>query len=161
MRRKKKCPTCHQWYQPHPQTYRRQIACQKELCRRQRRRRAWKRWSQKNLLYARSRSQKLRLWRREKGTVYMEAYRENHPAYVRRNRQLQHRRDAKRRFLVKPNDWDSIHIEKLHRIRILGHLVKPNDWTDVLSQQIDGLCRYLSWSMPLVKPNRIDRARSP
>jgi len=156
MRRQKKCRSCHRWYTPHPQTYRHQKTCRREQCRRQRRRQAWKAWSLKNPLYSESRKDKLRAWRQRYGTVYMRHYRKKHPAYVRRNRKLQHHRNAKARdLIVKPNAWNSLHLEKIKRIQSLGLIVKPNEWTNILHRQIDGLCRYLEWSSLIVKPNAI------
>lgn len=153
MRRRKKCRCCQQWYPPHPQTYRQQKTCERPACRAQRRRQAWHAWSLKNPLSPASRHQKVAHWRAPHGAASMRRYRQTHPAYVRRNRALQHRRDTRRRLLVKPTVWNSLHREKLTRIRTLRSLVTPNECTVVLAQQIDGLCRYLAWAVPLVTPN--------
>lgn len=108
-------------------------------------------------MYMESRRMKLKRWREGKAAAYMRAYRKKHAAYVRRNRMLQKRRNSKARgLIVKPNAWNSVHLEKLKRIRALRLIVKPNEWTDVTHRQIDGICRYLEWSLVIVKPNATD-----
>src|SRR5437763_14917533 len=115
MRRKKKCRFCREWFRPHPHTYREQIACLKPPCQQERPRRSWRRWSLKNPIYNDSRQGKKKRWRQLKGAVYMQAYRQAHAAYVRRNRWLQKRRNAKRGLIVKTNAWNSVWREKLKR----------------------------------------------
>lgn len=160
MRRKKKCRYCRCWFRPTVQNYRREKSCDRAPCRRERRCEALRRWRRKNPLYGGSGGIKRRRWQREKGAAYMRAYRQRHQAYVRRNRWLQCRRDEKRRFLVKRNDWNAVRREKLERIRSLGLLVKRNDWTEPLSRQIDGICKLLERPWLLVNRNDTDRRRT-
>lgn len=158
MKRKKKCRYCRRWYPPTAQNYRREKSCARAPCRRERRREALRRWRRKNPLYEESGGVKRRRWVHEKGAAYMRAYRAAHGAYVRRNRLFQKRRDEKRRFLVKRNDWDSVRVEKLLRIRSLRWLVKRNDWTEPLIRQIDGICDVLERPWLLVNRNDRDTA---
>lgn len=159
MRRQKKCRYCRRWYQPSAQNYRRERSCARAPCRRERRCEALCRWRRKNPLYEESGGVKRRRWMREKGAGYMRAYREKHEAYVRRNRRQQRRRDEKRRFLVKRNDWNSVRREKLTRIRSLRLLVKRNDWTEPLVRQLDGICDFLERPWLLVNRNDRDSGR--
>ncbi len=143
MRRKKKCRYCRQWYRPSAQNYRREHSCARAPCRRERRCEALRRWRRRNPMYEESGGVKRRLWRREKGASYMRGYRKRHPAYVSRNRRLQRRRDEKRQFLVKRNDWNSLWREKIERIRSVRLLVKRNDWDEATQRQIDDICSLL------------------
>lgn len=158
MRRKKRCRFCRCWFRPYAHTHREQIACLKPSCQRERRRRAWRRWSLKNPLYDDSCGRKKKQWAQEHGAAYMRAYREAHAAYARRNRWLQKRRDAKRRNLVKTNAWNRVHVEKLRRIRSLSLLVKTNAYPQAVKRQIDGICYVLERSTLLVKTNAKDIA---
>jgi hypothetical protein len=155
MRLKKKCRFCRKWFQPYPHTHREQIACLVASCQRERRHRAWRRWNLKNPLYDDSRRQKKKQWAQKNAAAYMQTYRQAHAAYVRRNRWLQKRRDAKRRNLVKTNAWNRVPLEKLARIRSLGLLVKTNAYAEVMKRQIDGICDVLAQSTLLVKPNAL------
>jgi hypothetical protein len=157
MKRKKKCRYCREWFHPSIQNYRRERSCARTTCRRQRRCEALRRWRRKNPLYPESGGVKRRRWREKKGAAYMRAYRKKHAGYVRRNRRYQKRRDEKRRFLVKRNDWNSIRREKIDRIRAFGLLVKRNDWTDALIHQIDGICDMLERPWLLVNRNDTDK----
>jgi hypothetical protein len=159
MRRQKKCRYCRRWYEPTRQNYRREKSCNRKGCRRQRRCEALRSWRSKNPLYAESGGVKRRLWQREKGAGYMRMYRSHHGAYVRRNRDRQRTRDARRRFLVKRNDWNSIRLEKVKQIRALRLLVNRNDWTEPLVRQIDGICALLERPWLLVNRNDTDKAR--
>jgi hypothetical protein len=64
---------------------------------------------------------------------------------VKRNRDQQRQRDRKKRNLVKRNDWNGVHNEKLSRIRCLGDLVKRNDSNVPVTRQTEEICRYLDW----------------
>jgi hypothetical protein len=158
-RRRKKCRCCHELFQPHAQSYRQQITCDKAACRAWRRRWKWRRWAAKNPLYGMSRLGKQKAWREKNGAAYMRGYRQTHAGYVAGNRRLQRQRDRERRHLVKPTEWGLICREKSTRIRRLHMLVKPTEWPAVLRQEIDGIWRVLSRSWMLVKPTDMDQRR--
>lgn len=149
MRRRKKCRYCREWYRPHPQTYRVQTACSNARCRRLRRRAAWKRWSERNPIYAESRRDKQRAWRKSHPSKDRE-FRAKNPAYVERNRRLQRMRNARHRGVIaKPNTWTLLRREKLMRIRYLGLIAKPNAWdscAEVFRRQIEAICVLLQSS---------------
>jgi len=145
MRRQKKCPYCGQWYTPHPQNYRRQKACSNPECQAQRARKAVDRWHVKNPTYDDGREAYYQQWR-EENPGYWRERRARDKRYEKRNREQQRRRDRKKRNLAKRNDWKSLHVEKLQRIRHLGHLAKRNDCGVPVTRQTEEICRYLEWS---------------
>lgn len=157
-RRRKKCRSCRELFQPKPQTYRHQITCEKPECRAWRIRRKWRNWSERNPLYGVSRRGKQKRWRRECGAEYMRRYRKEHVAYVNRNRRLQGARDAKRRNLVKPTAWSAVCLEKRKRNRTLRFLVKPTEWPDLLFHELDGLWAQLGGISNLVKPTDLEQS---
>lgn len=141
MRGQKKCRYCGQWYAPHPQTYRRQKACSKPECQTQRAREAVRGWHVKNPAYDDEREVYYRQWQKE----HPGYWRKRTATQVKRNRDQQRARDRKKRNLVKRNDWNGVHAEKLMRIRHLGHLVKRNDSRVPVTRQTEEVCRYLDW----------------
>ena len=154
--RKKRCRYCREWYQPHRQTHRREKACKKPSCRRQRRCQALRAWRSKNPNYDDNRGADHREWRK-KHRGYWRAYRAAHPVYEKRNRVLQRQRDGKRRNLANRNDWNSLHREKLTRIRVLDMLANRNDCRMERKRVTEEICRYLDWSWLLAKRNDSDR----
>lgn len=149
-RRRKKCRCCGELFLPCAQTYRQQITCDKEPCRRWRRRHAQMKWRIKNPGYDESCGAKRGQWRAAHPEYWRE-WRAQHPGYVERNRQAQKRRDAmKRVVLAKQNEWIRKQLEYKRRITRLGHLAKQNEWM----RFTDGICR----GMILAKQN--DMARS-
>lgn len=152
-RRRKKCRCCREPFDPHPQTYRQQITCDKPACRSWRLRRAQKNWRGDNPLYEDSRIGKRKRWREKNGAAYMREYRGSHEAYVERNRQKQRDRDRQKGNLVKQNEWSQVCIENAARIRRLRFLVKQNEWMGVMWREIDGIWWKLSRFSNLVKQN--------
>lgn len=152
-RRRKKCRCCRELFQPHPQTYRQQITCDKPECRAWRRQQALEEWRAKNPVYEESRREKILQWQKEHGAAYMREYREDHPAYVEENRRRQAERDQKNGNLVKRNEWSRVCIEKRRRNRLLRDLVKRNEWPGVLWREIGGVWKELGRSTILVKRN--------
>jgi hypothetical protein len=125
--RRKKCHSCGELYDPYPQTYRQQKVCYKAKCKAWRIRQKWRSWSFRHPLYHLSRKIKQKRWR-EQHPQYWKTYRQEHSAYVKRNRKLQKLRDAQKRgFLAKPTAWEKDRLDKLERIRALGNLAKPTD----------------------------------
>lgn len=141
MKRQKKCRYCGEWYTPHPQTYRRQKACSRSECQVQRGREAVRGWHVKNPTYDDGREAYYRQWQKD----HPGYWRRRSVAQVKRNREQQRHRDRKKRNLVKRNDSDGVHVEKLMRIRHLGHLVKRNDCQVPIMRQTEEICRYLDW----------------
>lgn len=141
MRRQKKCRYCGQLFAPHPQTYHRQKSCSNPECKSQRARTAMRRWHGKNPTYDDGREAYYREWQKENPGYW----RRRSAAQRKHNREQQSRRDRKRRNLVKRNDSDGIHSEKLMRIRRFGDLVKRNDSAGSMTRQTEEICRYLDW----------------
>lgn len=153
--RKKRCKSCHELYVPLGHTYHEQKTCSKPGCRQWRRRQAVKQWKRMNPLSARNNPVKQKLWRQEHRD-YWKQWRSKHPAYVNRNRQQQHRRNAHHRGLIaKGNTLSSVCIEKIRQIRSLRLIAKGNAWSEVLEYQIDGICRYLQMQVLIAKGNAI------
>ena len=122
-RRRKKCRCCGELFLPCMQTYRQQITCDKDPCRRWQRRGAQMNWRLKNIGYDESRGAKLAQWRAAHPGYWRE-WRAGHPGYVERNRQDQKRRDAvKRGDLAKQNEWTRF-TDGIYRGMILA---KQND----------------------------------
>ncbi len=124
MRPRKICRYCQKLFDPYPSLYRRQRACRKAECRRQRRRESNRRYREKNPYDADYRREVKRHWRQAHGRDYMRQYRKRRTEYVKRNRRQQYGRDRKKRNLVKKDVWRSVHIGKIVRIRILEESCK-------------------------------------
>mgnify|MGYP007100742721 CR=1 FL=1 len=138
-RRRKKCRCCGNLFLPCAQTYREQITCEKESCRRWRRGRAQWKWRAKNPGYDESGEVKRAQWRAAHRNYWRE-WRARHPGYVSRNREGQKRRDAlKRGGLAKQNEWIRKRVDYQSRIARLAHLAKQNEW----ARFTDGICRGL------------------
>ena len=101
MNPRKTCVYCHQLFTPYPPRYRRQKACLKPACQRQRRRRTNHANYASHRYDSDYRWEKKKVWRQKYGRIYMRRYRQVHPAYIKKNRQQQHRRDRKKQLLVK------------------------------------------------------------
>jgi hypothetical protein len=141
MKRQKKCRYCGQLFTPCSQNYRRQRACPEPNCQAQRAHAAVRGWHLKNPTYDDGREEYYRKWQRD----HPGYWRARPAAYVKRNRDQQRHRDRKRRNLVKRNDWNWVHSEKISRIRHLGDLVKRNDSIVPVTRQTEEICRYLNW----------------
>lgn len=157
---KKKCPYCHHWFCPKPWNYRRQKACSRKECQRMRHRRADRLWHLKNPTYDDGREKEHQGWR-EKNHDYWKRYRKTHPIYVKRNRRLQKKRDARKRGILANQDgWDALHRRKLSRIRCLGHLAKQDGSPRSLLRHTEQICRYLDWARVLAKQDSLDRKKA-
>ncbi len=154
MRRQKKCRYCGQWYDPHPQTYRRQKACSKPECQQQRKLEALRGWHNKNPDYDDGREEYLRDWRNDHPRDWP-TYRAERPEATKRNRDRQRIRDRKRRNLAKRNDSERVCNEKLSRIGRLGHLAKRNDSISGVVRQTEEIVRCLVWHMAACKTKRL------
>lgn len=119
MNPQKRCKYCHEQFSPYPGRYRRQRACSKAECQRQRRRDTNRTYRLKNPYDADYRREVKKRWRQRHGRDYMRAYRKSRSDYVQANRRQQHRRNRKRRNLVKKDVWTSLCSGKIMRIRIL------------------------------------------
>ena len=119
MKPQKTCPYCHEKFDPYPARYRRQKACQKTKCQRQRRRDSNARHYRKNRYDLDFRWDQRKEWREKHGRAYMRQYRKEHSTYVKRNRRRQQIRDRKKRHLVKSDVWKQLYSGKLMRIHVL------------------------------------------
>jgi hypothetical protein len=153
MRRQKKCRYCGQWYQPHPQTYRRQKSCSKPECQHESKLGSLRRWHNKNAGYDDGREEYLKEWRQAHPRDWL-AYRAAHPEATRRNREQQKERDKKRRNLAKRDEWNWVHAEKLSRIRCFGDLAKRNESIQGVLRQTEEIVRYLNWFLAACKTRR-------
>ncbi|MCB4755962.1 MAG: hypothetical protein LHV69_02850 [Elusimicrobia bacterium] len=153
MRRQKKCRYCGEWYTPYPQTYRRQKACSNPECQARRSREAAHRWHQKNPAYDDGRQAYVKKWRKEHPRNWPQ-YRAEHAESTKRNRAQQRGRDRKRRFLAKQHDSDSVHLEKLKRIRRFGDLAKQHNSDVAVLRQTEEICRYLACHFAACKTKR-------
>jgi len=95
---KKLCVACGREFTPRPQI-RNQSFCSAPECQRERHRQWQKRKRQLNATYRKVDAEYSSAWA-EKNAGYWEQYRENHPDYADRNRQLQKQRNAKSRKLT-------------------------------------------------------------
>lgn len=119
MKPQKTCIYCRRLFDPYPALYRRQRACREPTCQRQRRRDTNRANYQSHRYDSDYRWEKKKAWRRTQGRAYMRRYRQAHPAYVKKNRQQQYRRNRRKRNLVKSDVWKSLYSGKLMRIHIL------------------------------------------
>ncbi len=72
---------------------------------------------------------------------------------------MQGKRDRqKRENLAKPTEWNSIWIDKLDQISVLGDLAKPTDCQKLPLTQIEGIVRFLKAQLNLAKLTGIDKA---
>jgi hypothetical protein len=124
MKPRKTCVYCHEPFVPYALHYRRQRACAKPECQRQRRRDTNRSYRLKNPYDADYRREVKKKWRQKHGRDYMRRYRANHLSYVTTNRRQQQRRDQRRGNLVKKDVWESLYSGKLVRIRILEESCK-------------------------------------
>ncbi len=124
MKSRKGCVYCHELFDPYPALYRRQRACSKSVCQQQRRRASNRRYRDSNPYDGDYRREVKKQWRQKQSRDYMRRYRKNHPNYIKTNRCQQHRRDQKKRNLVKKDVWESLWSGKTVRIRILEESCK-------------------------------------
>jgi S-adenosylmethionine hydrolase len=83
--KRKKCAFCGQSFTPDPRAGKRQKACPRKECRRQRKSLSQKRWVEKNPEYFHGRYANTRAWL-DQHPGYLREYRRNHPEYVEKNR---------------------------------------------------------------------------
>ncbi len=95
------CVYCHESFVSTAFHHRRQQACPKPECQWQRRRDTNRTYSQTHRSDRDYQGDKNKTWRKKHGRAFMRQYRKDHPAYVKKNRQQQHRRDRKKTNLVK------------------------------------------------------------
>ena len=119
MKPQKTCPYCHAKFTPYPARYRRQKACSKKSCQRQRRRKTDRTYYQANRYDQDYRWDQRKAWRQKYGKAYMRKYRKEDEFYVKRNRKKQRQRNRKNRRIVKYDVWTSLRCGKLMRIHIL------------------------------------------
>lgn len=124
MRPQKTCPYCHEHFAPYPALYRRQRACGRLECQKQRKRDTNRIYREKNPHDADYRREIKKRWREKHGCGYMRRYRKEHPGYVKANCRQQKRRDREKANLVKKDVWGSLHSGKLVRIRVLEESCK-------------------------------------
>ena len=165
MKRKRKCWHCRTLFFPDPRSYllpkqgngkpgSNQHFCSKPECRKashQRSNRAY--WKKDSELRERN-AMATQAWRK-KNKAYWKKWRADHPAYVKRNREQQKRRD--RSDLANTDTIRSLQCEKLDRIIFLIRLANTDtsriSW-NVISEEI---CLYLRWRERLANTNSIDR----
>lgn len=170
MNRQRKCRQCRDLFLPDPRSYRPtknrsirvspQRFCSKPECRRESRRRSHRACVQKKPDYREKCRLAARRWRKKHGG-YWQKYRDEHPEAVKRNRNLQRRRDAQAKGdLANNNTIQALHSEKLSRIDILIDLANinsiPVSWT-VVSEQI---VAFLRWSSRLANIKAIGNRKT-
>ncbi len=120
MKPSKICAYCHEPFVPYAFHYRRQRACSKPECQKQRRRDTNRTyyWAHR---YDRDYGwEKNKIWRQEKGRDFMRQYRIDHPDYVKRNRRLQRGRNRRNRGMIVKSDVEMLlYAGKLMRIHLL------------------------------------------
>lgn len=164
MRRKRRCPYCHESFRPNPKSYRittgkyEQRVCSDQSCQKKRRLEKLKKYWRDNPLVGsslKSYQEQQQKWRQENGQDYMRGYRRKKKGYVKRNRALQRVRDRKRRNLVKQAPIWVKRIDTLRQIQRFPMLVKQDPIPQVQARQINAICRYLIWQNHLVKQSPI------
>ena len=120
MKPRKTCHYCQELFDPYPALYRRQKACSKPPCQKQRRRVTNQAYRKKNPYDADYRREVKKRWRQAQGRDYMREYRKKNVAYVKTNRRQQSKRNQRRgQKIVKKDVWKSLWSGKTVRIRIL------------------------------------------
>lgn len=163
MRRQRKCRKCREQFYPDPRSYRpmpetpairmsAQRYCPKPECKQASRRQTNKKYwmkdpelRQRNMLACRS-------WRK-KNKRYWKKRRQHDPAYTKRNRELQRRRDQV--DLANTDTINSLRQEKLKRIRLLVDLANTDPIqisTILISEEI---LLFLMWRERLANTNTI------
>lgn len=87
------CKSCGRQFRPHPQTPHQEF-CSADECQRERRRRTQQRRRRKDADYRENDSRNHKDWL-AKNPGYWKQYRNDHPAYVERNRKLQKNRNKR------------------------------------------------------------------
>jgi hypothetical protein len=94
----KRCAACGAVFEPRPQSPK-QSFCAASACQRERRRRWQRERRQSDPAYRENQARAQQAWADE-NAGYWHRYRDAHPEYVERNRQLQRGRDSSRRLRV-------------------------------------------------------------
>ena len=94
----KRCAACGAVFEPRPQSLK-QSFCAASACQRERRRRWQRERRASDPAYRENQARAQQAWADE-NAGYWHQYREEHPEYVERNRQLQRGRDSSRRLRV-------------------------------------------------------------
>ena len=120
MKPQKTCVCCHDLLLPCAFHSRRQRACSKPECQKQRRRDYNQMYYRKNKSDWDYRWDERKEWQKKKMRLFMRQYRKDHPDYVRKNRRQQFRRNRrKRRLIVNSVVQMPIYPWKLMRIHLL------------------------------------------
>lgn len=156
MKRRKTCRVCGELFSPYSRSYRRQKVCSKESCRKAWARELWRRWRERNPLSVSTTAEKRAAWRR-KNPGYWREWRNKHPVAVERNREEQRRRNREKRSLIaKPKGLDSIHREKMNRLKTLQVIAKTKGIGEVVPVALDGIRWYLGWSWKIAKTKEME-----
>lgn len=147
--RKKRCRVCRDWYRPDPRVHKDQTVCAKRACRRERKRRADRRWRAANPGY------------RDKDKVcqwaagypdYWQHWRAHHPAYVERNRgQTRQRMKTSRLVFAKQDAIRRDPVGYLEGLRGPGMFAKQ----DAMARPVDGILTFLAVREVFAKPKPI------
>lgn len=124
MKPQKTCVYCQQPFLPYAFHIRRQRACSKPECQKQRRRETNRKNYRANKSDWDYRWEKREAWRRQHMKLFMREYRKDHPDYVKANRRQQQRRDRKKGNLVNSDVQDPVRVGKLIRIHVLESACK-------------------------------------
>lgn len=98
MRHKKRCQFCQRWFEPDPRTPR-QYLCHRKRCRTKRKRRAWRRWAQRNKPV---KNLKQRQWAKAYPN-YWSRYRALRPEYSAKDNQRRNKRRRRAKGVRKAN----------------------------------------------------------
>ena len=119
MKPRKTCIYCREAIVSYSFHVRRQRACAKPECQKQRRRDYNQKYYRDNKSDWDYRWEKRKAWRQKKMRLYMRQYRKENPDYVKSNRGQQQKRDRKKMNLVNSVVQIPIHAEKLMRSHVL------------------------------------------
>ena len=106
MKDSRQCAGCKKHFQPRPQSPKQQF-CSESICQKERRRRWQAGKRQNDPDYQENQARAQAKWARANPS-YCSDYRQRHPDYVKRNRERQRERDARRRVtsvLAKSDAW--------------------------------------------------------
>lgn len=147
---KKRCRVCRDWYRPDPRAREGQTVCAKPACRRERKRRADRRWRAANPGYRDK--DKVRRWAASYPD-YWQNWRATHPDYVERNReQTRERLKASRLMFAKQDAIRSDPVGYLEGLRGPGMFAKQ----DAMARPVDGILTFLAAREVFAKPKTID-----
>lgn len=143
------CMVCGDGFVPDPRVGTSQKVCDKEECRRTRKRLANQAWRAKNQGYGASRAPKVRAW----ALAYPHYWRQRRakrPDYVQRNRdQTRERMRASRRMFAKQDAIRRDPLGYLETLRPLPLFAKQ----DAMAAILDGLVTFLAARESFAKPN--------